>query len=107
LPLCFELVIGFQRGLKFGLESVSLIFGVVNLEISVLNLFPEILVLEFKFINFILQEGVAILDMGEFVGLDGEGLVEGVDLLPEVEDVEVGLGVVLVEGGDLLLLLLD
>ncbi len=107
MPLCFELVIGFQRGLKFGLESVSLIFGVVNLEISVLNLFPEILVLEFKFINFILQESVALLDMGEFVGLDGEGLVERVDLLPEVEDVEVGLGVVFVEGGDLLLLLLD
>jgi hypothetical protein len=107
LPLCFELVIVFQRGLEFGLESVCLIFVVVELEISVFKLFPEVLVFEFKFINFILQERVVVLEVGEFVGLDGEGVVEGVDLLPEVEDVEVGLGVVLVERGDLLLLFLD
>lgn len=45
--------------------------------------------------------------MGEFVGLDGEGVVEGVDLLFEVEEIELGLGVVLIEGGDFVVFFLD
>jgi hypothetical protein len=54
-----------------------------------------------------LKEGVVVLEVGEFVGLDGEGVVEGVDLLFEVEEIELGLGVVLIEGGDFVVFLLD
>lgn len=46
LPLDFELVVGFEGGLEFGLEGVSLGFGVVELEISVFELLSEILVYE-------------------------------------------------------------
>ena len=75
LPLGFEFVVGFEGGLEFGLEGVSFCFGVVELEMSVFELLPEILVFEFKIVDFLLKEGVIILEVGKFVGFDGEGLV--------------------------------
>ncbi len=39
------------------------------------------LVLEFEVVDLFLEKGVVVLEVDEFVSLDGEGLVEAVDLL--------------------------
>lgn len=45
--------------------------------------------------------------MGDFIGLDGDRLVETVDFLSEVEDFQLGLGAFLIQGGDFPLFILD
>jgi hypothetical protein len=45
---------------------------VVELEMSVFELLPEILVFEFEVIDFLLKKSVIILEVCEFIGLDGE-----------------------------------
>jgi hypothetical protein len=44
---------------------------VVELEISVFELLSYILVFEFEIVDLLLKKDVIVLEVGEFIGLDG------------------------------------
>lgn len=106
-PLCLHLLLRLIRHTQILPQSFPLTFRISQLEIRILQLLPHLLVLQLQIINPLLQNPVAVLEVGDLVQLDRHALVEAVDLLLQVQDLQLGACALLVQLQDLFLLLLD